>query len=163
MSETIEEKIPLYTKIIFYISFSSVLWNIIDFMTLWLTVGIDDERLAFFIILICFAPMSLMVFGVIFLKSATKLTVKDEIVIVKQVLRKPVIIQLKDIYKIDTWGDVKYNRHFYVLKSKEKDFNTSLISTRFGKKSLDVFMEELKLRVDKAKMVERKSNYKIGD
>ncbi len=153
MTDVIEEKMYLHTKIIFFLGIIIFSSYIISFVLDLSKPNANNEEFAFFIMYMLVGIPVLIGWGVVFLRSAVVLTADNDILIVRLVLHKPIIIPLKNIKKIDTWGDVKGGRHFYIVKSNQKNFNTSLISARFGKKNLDIFMEELQLRVDKAKQV----------
>ncbi len=151
MNDRIEEKMTKFTKMVF-ISFFAIFFSmIVEFAKSLLSTNIDKTGRAFFIMFIFMGLPAMIFWGVVFLKSATKLILENDSLIVKQTLRKPISIQLNQLKRVDTWGNVESGRHFYIIKSEFKNFNTSLISFQLRKARLDIFMEELKCRVDKAK------------
>ncbi len=90
------------------------------------------------------------IFGKVLSKSATTLKADRKNITIKLLWRKPLILPLENIIRIDTFEDIGTSRHFYVIKTKEINFNTSLFAFSF-KKNLNMFIEELKRRVAEAK------------
>ncbi len=93
--------------------------------------------------------MTFIIYSPFFLKSATKLKLGNDTITVKLAFRKSIVIPLENIQQIDKWPYAGTPFHF--IKSKEKDFNTLLISMSFSQMGLVRFMEELQHRVDLAK------------
>ncbi len=107
----------------------------------------DNTIEPFSIFFIIFSQFAVLVHTIILMRSVTRLILENDIFTIKQLFRKPTEIELKNISSIFALGDIKHGRHIHLIRSKDKNFNTSLIMET----NIDIFIEELKIRVGKAK------------
>ncbi|MFV0425206.1 MAG: hypothetical protein ACK5K7_06600 [Bacilli bacterium] len=151
MNEIIEEKLDKFGKIImvlYWIGFITVF--IVNFVIL-IDPNIESSNKGFSLFFNIMIILPLLIFGKILSKSVTMLTADRKCLTIKLLWRKPLNIPLKNIKRIDTFGDVGTNRHIFIIKSKEINFNTSIFAFSFNRERLNIFMKELQFRVDKAK------------
>ncbi len=154
MSDIVEEKVHMDTKILLSIVGIFVLINFIDYFASLSKQSLENEVHIVSIGFVYFTIIFILIALPIFMKSATKLVLINYMLLVKFVFKKPLEIPLKNIERIEKL-DYAGNRPFHLVKTKHKNFNTLLISMSFKKKSLDIFIEELQLRVHKAKQVNK--------
>ncbi len=151
MSDKIEEKLPNYVKIM-EISFIILLFlSLLSTIVPLIQPNVDPYYKAFFIIAILFLPPAIIGCGVDLRNSTTILTVENGIITYKLPFQEPVSVSIENIKRIDTWGDVKHGRHYYIITFKNKKITTSSFCFSFKKKKLNIFMDELQKRVDEAK------------
>ncbi len=151
MNEIIEEKVSIGAKIMmlfYWLVFITIF--IINFVIL-MNPNIESADKGFSLIFNMMMILPFSIFGKVLLKSVTALTADRKQIIVKLLFRKPVVMPLENIIRIDAFGDIGSNRHFFIIKSKEINFNTLIFAFSFNKKRLNIFMDELGKRVDNAK------------
>ncbi len=151
MSERIEEKIPRYVIIHSAIIHLTIVALCVKGINSFYEYGIASDDLAILIMLLLMGTPALLYWNYIIYYSATRLLLEDNILTLKLLFRKPIKIPLRDIYKIEIWGNPKSNRHFHIIRYGDKKFNTLLISFRISR-SFDEFINELQRRVDMEKM-----------
>ncbi len=148
MNGIIEEKVHWDIKLMVFIIAIPLLLDIKELIMSLFEYGIDtntEQDLIFYI----FFTIAFIVYSPFLLKSATKLKLGNDTITVKLAFRKSIVIPLENIEQIEKWPYAGTPFHF--IKSKEKNFNTLLISMSFNQRGLVRFIEELQRRVFEAK------------
>ncbi len=153
MCDKIEEKIPLYVKLMSIPIICSLLFWIIYYFNSLLKSGFNGSLIIIGIIVVLSVfPVSILTV-IILRRSVSKITIEDSTFTAKLIFRKPIIVPLKNISKVEIWGNYETNKHWYIIKFNNeniKSINTFLLCFRMDR-DFDAFIEKLKLKIDKAK------------
>ncbi len=154
MSDKIEEKISLFTKIILsWGLIMIVFWGKI-YIEYLMEKGIEAGDIAIICVAILASAPLFALINFFSARIATRITVENDVLTAKLLFRKTIIVPLHKITRIEVYGDESSDSEFYNIMCEGIQFNTLFISFRL-RNDVYIFIAELKRRIERAKEEER--------